>query len=212
MNTTVTILSLFTGVVIVLAVLTAFRAQLTRVPGGKILAFVTLCILPVLAVWTGLHEQLERSTSTRFCLSCHVMADFGRSLYIDDKSFIPASHFQNNRVPRDHACFTCHTDYTMFGDYRAKWRGVHHVWVQYFGTVPKPEDIKLYVPYNNRECLHCHLGARSFEEASPHNKDPEMLTKVKANQLSCVSSNCHDIVHEVGTLSQETFWTPVAEK
>jgi len=212
MNTTVTILSLFTGVVIVLAVLTAFRAQLTRVPGGKILAFVTLCILPALAVWTGLHEQLERSTSTRFCLSCHVMADFGRSLYIDDKSFIPASHFQNNRVPRDHACFTCHTDYTMFGDYRAKWRGVHHVWVQYFGTVPKPEDIKLYVPYNNRECLHCHLGARSFEEASPHNKDPEMLTKVKANQLSCVSSNCHDIVHEVGTLSQETFWTPVAEK
>jgi nitrate/TMAO reductase-like tetraheme cytochrome c subunit len=212
MNTTVTILSLFTGVVIVLAVLTAFRAQLTRVPGGKILAFVTLCILPALAVWTGLHEQLERSTSTRFCLSCHVMADFGRSLYIDDKSFIPASHFQNNRVPRDHACFTCHTDYTMFGDYRAKWRGVHHVWVQYFGTVPKPEDIKLYVPYNNRECLHCHLGARSFEEASPHNKDPEMLAKVKANQLSCVSSNCHDIVHEVGTLSQETFWTPVAEK
>jgi cytochrome c-type protein NapC len=212
MNTTVTILSLFTGVVIILAVLTAFRAQLTRVPGGKILAFVTLCILPALAVWTGLHEQLERSTSTRFCLSCHVMADFGRSLYINDKSFIPASHFQNNRVPREHACFTCHTDYTMFGDYRAKWRGVHHVWVQYFGTVPKPEDIKLYVPYNNRECLHCHLGARSFEEASPHNKDPKMLTKVKANQLSCVSSNCHDIVHEVGTLSQVTFWKPVAEK
>jgi len=212
MNTTVTILSLFTGVVIILAVLTAFRAQLTRVPGGKILAFVTLCILPALAVWTGLHEQLERSTSTRFCLSCHVMADFGRSLYIDDKSFIPASHFQNNRVPRDHACFTCHTDYTMFGDYRAKWRGVHHVWVQYFGTVPKPEDIKLYVPYNNRECLHCHLGARSFEETMSHQKDPGMLAKVKANELSCMSSNCHDIVHEVGTLSQVTFWKPVAEK
>jgi hypothetical protein len=43
-------------------------------------------------------------------------------------------------------------------------------------------------------------------------KDPEMLAKVKSNRLSCVSSNCHDIVHEVGTLNQETFWTPVAEK
>ena len=71
---------LFTAVVIILAVLTAFRAQLTRVPGGKVLAFFTLCILPALAIWTGLHEQLERSTSTRFCLSCHVMGDFGRSL------------------------------------------------------------------------------------------------------------------------------------
>jgi cytochrome c-type protein NapC len=212
MNTTVTILSLFTAVVIILAVLTAFRAQLTRVPGGKVLAFVTLCILPALAVWTGLHEQLERSTSTRFCLSCHVMADFGRSLYVDDKSYLPASHFQNNRVPRDHACFTCHTDYTMFGDYRAKWRGMHHVWVQYFGTIPKPENIRLYTPYNNRECLHCHLGARSFEETSSHHKDPGMLAKVKANQLSCMSSNCHDIVHEVGTLSQVTFWKQEEEK
>jgi hypothetical protein len=26
------------------------------------------------------------------------------------------------------------------------------------------DAIRLYDPYNNRECLHCHLGARSFEE------------------------------------------------
>ena len=83
---------------------------------------------------------------------------------MDDKSYIPAAHFQNNFVPRDHACFTCHTDYTMFGDYKAKWRGVHHVWVQYFGKIPKPEDIKLYTPYNNRECLHCHAGARPMRK------------------------------------------------
>ncbi len=58
---------------------------------------------------------MEHATSTKFCLSCHVMEDFGRSLYVDDPSYIPAMHFQNNRVPRDHACYTCHTDYTMFG-------------------------------------------------------------------------------------------------
>jgi len=170
------------------------------------LAFVTLCVLPVLAMWAGVNEHLERSTSTQFCLSCHVMANFGKSLYVDDRSYIPARHFQNNFVPRGHACFTCHTDYTLFGDYKAKWRGVHHVLVQYLGTVPKPEDIKLYTPYNNRECLHCHAGARAYEEASSHHKTPDMLALAGANRLSCTSSGCHDIVHDVGTLDGATFW------
>jgi cytochrome c-type protein NapC len=210
MNSTALILILFIAIVTVLGLLTALRPELTRARGGKVLAFVALCILPVLAMWAGVNEHLQRSTSTQFCLSCHVMADFGRSLFVDDRSYIPARHFQNNFVPRDHACFTCHTDYTMFGDYSAKWRGVHHVLVQYFGKIPKPEDIKLYTPYNNRECLHCHAGARSYREASSHHKSPDMLLLAASNQLSCMSSNCHDIVHDVATLKDATFWTPQA--
>jgi cytochrome c-type protein NapC len=206
------ILMVFTVIVTFLAILMVCRPELTRARGGKILAFVALCVLPILAVWAGGEEHLERSTSTEFCLSCHVMANFGRSLYVDDKSYLPATHFQNNFVPRDHACFTCHTDYTMFGDYKAKWRGVHHVVVEYFGKIPKPEDIRLYTPYNNRECLHCHAGARAFEEASSHHKTPDMLGLVASNKLSCMSSDCHDIVHEVGTLNDATFWTSGAAK
>jgi len=208
MDKTALILTLFTAIVVVLAFLISARAELTRARGGKILAFVALCIFPALAMWAGAQAQMERSTTTRFCLSCHVMHDFGQSLYVDDKSYIPAVHFQNNFVPRDHACFTCHTDYTMFGDYRAKWRGVHHVWVQYFGAIPKPADIKLYTPYNNRECLHCHAGARKYQEASHHVKDPNTLSLAAANKLSCTSSDCHDIVHDVDTLKDATFWKP----
>jgi len=117
MNNTALLLMLFAAIAAALALLTALRPELTRVRGGKILAFMALCILPALAMWAGVQEHLERSTSTKFCLSCHVMADFGKSLYVDDKSYIPAVHFQNHFVPTDHACFTCHTDYTLFGDY-----------------------------------------------------------------------------------------------
>ena len=205
------ILILFMAVVTALGLLIALRPELTRARGGKILAFVGLCLLPVLAIWAGGNEHLERSTSTQFCLSCHVMANFGKSLYVDDKSYLPAAHFQNNFVPRDHACFTCHTDYTMFGDYKAKWRGVHHVEVEYFGTIPKPGDIRLYTPYNNRECLHCHAGARSYEEASSHHKTPNMLALAASNQLSCMTSDCHDIVHGIGDLGDATFWKPQQE-
>ncbi len=196
----------FIALALALILLLGFRPQLTRSREGKILAFVVLLILPSISVWAGFSEQMERAQSTAFCLSCHVMNDYGRSLYVNDPSYVPARHFQNNRVPRDRACYTCHTDYTMFGGVRAKIRGLRHLQVQYFGTIPKPEEIKLYQPYNNRECLNCHLAARRFEEASAHRKDADMLEGVKSGRRSCLSSGCHDIVHEVGSLKDATFW------
>jgi hypothetical protein len=77
--------------------------------------------------------------------------------------------------------------------------------VQYLGTVPKPADIKLYSPFPNETCLHCHLGARKFEEVNGHHKQPDMLQRVKSGQLSCISSGCHDTVHELGDLKNATF-------
>jgi cytochrome c-type protein NapC len=123
---------------------------------------------------------------------------------VDDPSYLAAAHFQNHRVPADQACYTCHTNYAMFGGVRAKMHGLRHVYVQYLGKLP--QQIHLYEPYNNRECLHCHLGARSFEEGAMHNADPDLLPAVKANKMSCLSSGCHDVVHNVGQLNNVKFW------
>ena len=201
-----TVIVVFCLAAALIALFVGFRVQLTRSREGKMLAFIALFALPVIAAWAGFSEQMDRATSTKFCLSCHVMTDFGKTLHVDDPSFIPAAHFQNNRVPRDHACYTCHTNYTMFGTVTAKMHGLRHLWVQYAGTVPKPEQIKLYEPFNNRECLHCHLGARTFEQASAHTKSPDLLNKITSNQLSCVSSGCHEFVHDIAGLKDATFW------
>src|SRR5437870_1133178 len=99
---------------IVLILLLISRPSVTAVRKGKIFAFISLFILPLLVGWMGVSEHVERSKRTEFCLSCHVMGNYGKSLYADDRAFIPAVHFQNHLVPRDKACFTCHTDYTMF--------------------------------------------------------------------------------------------------
>ena len=189
----------------ILAMLVGMRAPVTRTREGKILAFVGLLILPVAAMGIGFTGHMERAQTTEFCLSCHVMSEHGRSLAIDDPSYLPARHYQNNSIPRDRACYTCHTDYTMFGGVNAKLRGLRHLWVQYAGTIPPPKDVKLYTPYHNRECLFCHQGARNFEEASPHQK-PDLLTRAKANQLSCMSSGCHEFVHDVESLGDVKFW------
>ncbi len=73
----------------------------------------------------------------------------------------------------------------------------------YLGTPMKP--IHLYKPFNNRECLHCHAGSRSFED-SMH---VAMMDTLTSNQLSCVSSGCHDTVHKTDTLKDQKFWSPV---
>jgi cytochrome c-type protein NapC len=202
------IMVLLIAVTIVLAAVILFYPGVTRQRGGKVLAFFPLFLLPIaIGAFEGIFH-LEKSKETGFCLSCHVMNDHGRSLYRDDSAFIPAAHFQNHRVPTESACFTCHTDYTMYGDFTAKLRGLQHVYVQYLGTVPNPSEIKLYTPYNNRECLHCHEGARNFEEGVVHSADEDTLEAIKANKLSCISSGCHDKVHEVGGLNGAKMWSP----
>ena len=149
MSTASIIVIALTAVAVLLNLYLAMCPSTTRGRNGKILAFVGIFALPVLALTFGADQHVEHSKRTEFCLSCHVMEPYGKSLMVDDAEFVPANHFQNNRIPRDKACFTCHTEYTMYGDFNAKLRGLRHVWAQYVGTIP--DTIKLYERYSNRE-------------------------------------------------------------
>jgi len=188
----------------VIASLIVARPAITVARAGKVLAFLGLFILPVFTSVLGFDSHMERSKATSFCLGCHIMEPYGKSLYVDDSTYIPAAHYQNHRVPADQACYTCHTDYTLYtGGIKAKFRGLHHIYAQYLGKTHQP--IKLYQPFNNRECLHCHLGARNFEEGTTHST---MLDDIKSNQLSCVTSGCHDMIHNASHLNQVKMWSP----
>jgi cytochrome c-type protein NapC len=202
-TTLIVILVLFSAALI--GVLVA-RPGITATRGGKILAFLVLFFLPILCGAMGVSSEMDRSKTTAFCLSCHTMEPWGQSLHIDDPNHIPAAHFQNHRVAANEACYTCHTNYAMFGTLKVKLAGLRHVYIYYLRTPPAPEKIKLYEPYNNRECLHCHAGARSFEEGATHTADPATLPAIRANTLSCLSSGCHDVVHDIAHLKEAKFW------
>jgi cytochrome c-type protein NapC len=201
-----TLLAALVAVTAILAALLVWRPSITSTPAGKVFAFFILFLLPIICLGMGTSYHIEHSKETKFCLSCHEMEPFGKSLLIDDPGHLPAAHFQNHRVPSEEACYTCHTNYAMFGGFRAKMHGLRHVYIHYLSTPPAPEDIKLYDPYNNRECLHCHLGARSFEEGVVHTADPTLLPAIKANRVSCLSSGCHQTVHDLGSLKNSKFW------
>jgi cytochrome c-type protein NapC len=190
---------------VMLVAIIVVRPSVTTTRGGKIFAFLALFILPILCAFGAASDHIERSKQTTFCLSCHIMEPYGKSLYVDDPQYVPAAHFQNHRIPVDQACYTCHTDYALYGGVYAKLRGLRHIYIQYLGEPPQPDQIKLYTPYNNRECLHCHLGARSFQSNAVHTA---MMDLIKSNEMSCVTSGCHDTIHNVDGQSKVKFWSP----
>lgn len=205
MNTMVAILLAFIGVSVLLIGTLVWRPGIAASRGGKMLAFVALFIMPAVLAAAGVGAHMEASKRTSFCLSCHIMKPYGQSLRVDDPTFLAASHFINRRIPTDEACYTCHTDYTLFGGARSKVRGLKHVWVWLTGE-PKP-PLHLYTPYPNQNCLHCHAGAKSFEEGAVHNADPETMRQIKANTLGCTSSGCHDTVHSTARLNEVKQYT-----
>lgn len=192
----------FILVTVGLLILLGLRPSLTAARGGKILAFIVFFIMPVVALWAGTSAHLTQAKSTDFCLSCHVMEPYGESLWLDDDDHLPAGHFQHNRINRDDACFTCHTTYTMFGDVKAKLNGLQHLFVNYLGTIP--DKIELYSPYQNRECLHCHSGSRSFEELHG-----DFKADLVSNETSCL--DCHEFVHDVDQLAKLDRWSEAPE-
>ena len=187
----------------VLALLFLIRPSLTKGAAWKILAFIGLCVLPAMCIVGGMNAQMQRSEKTSFCISCHAMENYGKSLYVDDPKYIPAQHFQNHRVPADEACYACHADYSLYGPFKDKLRGMTRLYMQYVSTPPK--TITIPGGFNNLQCLHCHEGARSFMEDPVHSA---MMSSLESNQLSCVSSGCHDMVHNASHVDSLKMWRP----
>ncbi|MGD0429438.1 MAG: NapC/NirT family cytochrome c [Candidatus Acidiferrales bacterium] len=199
-----------TGVVVGLVLLTIgltglflARPSITAGLTGKILAFVALCVLPALCIAAGMSTHMQRSEQTQFCISCHAMENYGKSLYVDDPSALPAQHFQNHRVPPDMACYSCHTDYTIYGPFKDKLKGMTRIYMQYVSTPPNP--ITIPGGFKNAQCLHCHLGARAFEENPVH---AAMMDSLKSEQTSCLTSGCHDTVHHASQVDHLKMWRP----
>ncbi len=194
------------GVLITLVVLTIalagvflLRPAITAGATGKILAFVGLCILPTLCIGTGLSFHMQRSQQTAYCVSCHSMETHGQSLYVLNSKYIPAQHFQNHLVPPNQACYTCHTDYTMYGPLKDKLKGLRYLYMEYVSTPPK--TIRLDGQYSNLQCLHCHTGMRSFDENPTHTA---IMGSLKTNRISCIS--CHDMIHNASEVSHLKMW------
>ena len=187
-------------VVIALLAVVGFNAgTLLARRAGRWLLLVGLAVVPLALSGTGVTVGLHASTRTSFCMSCHEMEPFAKSLFVDRPHALAAMHYQKRLIDRDSVCYSCHSDYAMFGDAKAKLNGLRHVWVHYFGT--PPTQFALYAPYPNQNCLHCHDDARSFLEKKPH---LDFLAALRSGERSCLT--CHGVVHDLDAVDAGAFW------
>jgi cytochrome c-type protein NapC len=197
-----TILILIVAAVAALVALIAFAAGLLSANRlGRLVLLGGLAILPLSVTGAGVAVGVRQSSQTQFCMGCHEMEPYGQSLFVDNTQALAAVHYQKRLISRDSTCYSCHTDYALFGDAKAKLNGLRHVWVHYFGTIP--ERPKLYQPYPNYNCLHCHDDARSYLEAEPHRQH---RAELKGGIRSCLS--CHEIAHDLEGVKAQNFWQP----
>jgi cytochrome c-type protein NapC len=168
---------------------------------GRLALLVAAVLLPVSVSLASLGSGVAESSRTRFCLRCHEMQPHGRTLFADERKALAAVHYQNRLVDRDTACFSCHTDYALFGDLKAKLNGLRHVWVHYLGTVP--DRFALYRPYPNGNCLHCHEDARRFLESAPHQP---VMARLQTGETSCLG--CHTVAHDLDKVRGGALWQP----
>lgn len=164
--------------------------------GGVVFAWFPL-FWGAAMVQHGLHEMKR----VDFCNSCHPMEAYIGSLQSDNAESLPALHFQNNYVDQKTACYACHTEYSMFGDVKAKLTGLKHVWVYYFGKIP--DKIELYNPYANRDCERCHATSKKYLDA--HEDD---LEDIRKGEYSCLE--CHDTGHVLSAAGHKADAKPAA--
>ena len=53
------------------------------------------------------------------------MTPYVNDLHDPKSDTLAAVHFKNRFIQENH-CYTCHTDYGMFGTVKAKWEGLGH--------------------------------------------------------------------------------------
>ena len=175
--------------------------RLTGSRAGRLAVLLGVVVLPLLALGSGSTYAVTASSSTTFCLSCHEMEEHGKSLFVDDPMSLPAVHYQKRLIDREQTCYACHTDYGLYGDFKAKLNGLKHVWVHYLGTPPAAEDLELYSPYPNYNCLHCHDDARGYLEAGGHEGK---FADLQSGKVSCLK--CHNSGHALDQVKEGNFW------
>ena len=144
-----------------------------------------VALVPGLALALGVGTAVEDMKRPEFCGSCHVMHPFIRDLTNPESTTLAAVHYQNRYILQDQ-CYTCHTDYGVFGPLRAKLAGVRHLINYETGNYTEP--IAIREPYHNANCLHCHGEAKVFRAAHA-----DMLAPLESGDMSCL--DCHRPAH-----------------
>ena len=158
-------------------------------PHARGILLIAFLILSPLAYVLNFGLAIEGSKPVEFCDSCHVMNPYVADLKNPDSELLAAQHYQFRWIA-DHQCYTCHSDYGLFGTAGAKLAGMRHFWHYYLAGYEEP--IKIRGTYDNQRCLFCHGPVASYREVAEHKEHAEAIA---SSEKSCIGASCHVAPH-----------------
>ena len=161
---------------------------------SKALLFGGIVILPAMVAFLATVHGMQQSMTVEACGHCHVMQGHLDDLRNPKSDSLAAVHYKNRYIATNH-CYTCHSDYGMYGTMSAKLEGLGHTVRNLTGNYELP--LKIRHPYSNVRCLSCHGGAANF--VAKHDKD--QLANLLSGKDSCL--DCHGPAHTPETKNPE---------
>jgi nitrate/TMAO reductase-like tetraheme cytochrome c subunit len=150
---------------------------------------ITFIILSPLTYFISFGIGIEKSKPVEFCNSCHIMNSHVDDMKDPDSESIASLHYKYRWISDDQ-CYTCHSDYGLYGAVGAKFAGVRHILNYYVMGYPKTLEIR--GTYNNERCLFCHAPVESYQDIEEHQ---EYAAEIKSSEQSCFGADCHVSPH-----------------
>lgn len=148
----------------------------------------TLVLLPMLVIAMGNIAGLQQAKKVEFCYSCHLtMGHFIKDMQDPNSQTLAALHYRHRWSPDDQ-CYACHTSYGLFGDFKAKRKGVEDFLKYYTRTFSLP--VRMHTPYPNADCLKCHERTPKLVDSDSHR---EILVEIRQEEIRCL--DCHEPIH-----------------
>jgi hypothetical protein len=160
-----------------------------RDPHARWILLIAFLVLSPLAYVLSFGLAIDGSKPVEFCDSCHVMNPYVVDLKNPDSELLAAQHYQFRWIA-DHQCYTCHSDYGLFGDAGAKLAGMRHFWHYYVAGWEEP--IKVRGTYDNQRCLFCHGPVVAYREVTEHKDHADAIAR---SEKSCIGGSCHVSPH-----------------
>lgn len=163
----------------------------------KLLLLLGIGLLPIGAAFTGNLVGFEQTMERDFCGSCHTMTPYAADSANPESTSLAALHARN-QLFGDRNCYMCHANYGMFGTIATKIGSLSHVWAYFteYRSMPVQESlrrIRLYKPYPNGSCMHCHSTAiPGWTEVKEHASGSELI---RSGELGCTGAGCHGPAH-----------------
>lgn len=173
---------------IVTAIILVFTQRRLGETVLKALSLGGFVFLPLLLLGMSSLVSLAQAKKVEFCRSCHrTMGAFVRDMEDRNSETLAARHARHRWIPEDQ-CYLCHTAYGMFGDVKAKMKGLEDLYSYYSRTYHLP--VRMHAPYPNSDCLKCHEHTPKFVELEHH---VELLPGLRSGEFRCV--DCHGPAH-----------------